>query len=205
MDWKIPIGPETGRIACHDPVFPPAMTLPGNNAHIQEQRPLCVDLFILRHGKAQPADCTTHDADRALTGKGRDEITSVAQWMVSRGYDFDVIATSPLKRARQTAEIIASFQGAKHRVVVWESLAIAGDLDAICRNLGEYEKSGKVLIVGHEPTLSMLISRIITGTDTAAIVMAKGGLAKIRNYSSLYRPSGELQWLLSPRQMIISE
>lgn len=181
------------------------MILSGNNAHIKEERPLCVDLFILRHGKAQQADCSANDAERALTGKGRDEITSVAQWMVSRGYEFDVIATSPLKRARQTAEIIGSFQGTKSRIVVWDALAVGGDLDAICWNLGQCEENGKVLIVGHEPTLSMLISRIITGIDSAAIVMVKGGLAKIRNYSFLHRPSGELQWLLSPRQMISTD
>ncbi len=150
-----------------------------------------MDLFILRHGKAQPADCTTHDAERALTGKGRDEIASVAQWMVSRGYEFDVIATSPLKRARQTADIIASFQRTKSRIVVWDALAIGGELDAICWNLGQCEENKKVLIVGHEPTLSMLISRIISGIDTAAVVMVKGGLAKIRNYSSQHRPLGD--------------
>ncbi len=164
-----------------------------------------MDLFILRHGKAQQADCTTNDAERALTVRGKDEIASVAQWMVSRGYEVDVIATSPLKRARQTAEIIASFQGTTSRITVWDALAIGGDLDAICRNIGECEENGKILIVGHEPTLSMFISRIISGTDTAAIVMVKGGLAKIRNYSSQHRPLGELQWLLSPRQMMISD
>lgn len=178
------------------------MNQSGNNAHIKERRPLNVDLFILRHGKAQAADHTIHDAERALTPKGRDEIISVAQWMESRGYTFDLIATSPLKRARQTAEIVASTHGLKDRVVVWDALGTGGELDAICHDLGQCEDTARVLIVGHEPTLSTLISRIISGSDDAAIVMAKGGLAKIRDYSFVQRPSGRLQWLLSPKQMV---
>jgi hypothetical protein len=50
--------------------------------------------------------------------------------------------------------------------------------------------------------LSMLISRIISGHDAVSLVLAKGGLAKIRNFSFDKRPSGELQWLLTPVQMM---
>ena len=48
----------------------------------------------------------------------------------------------------------------------------------------------------------MLIGRIISGGDSASLVLAKGGLAKIRNYSFNKRPSGDLQWLLTPKQMM---
>jgi len=58
-----------------------------------------------------------------------------------------------------------------------------------------------VLIVGHEPTCSQLTSRIIFGTESAGIVISKGGLVKIRNYSFQRRPSGELQWLIPVKQM----
>jgi hypothetical protein len=49
--------------------------------------------------------------------------------------------------------------------------------------------------------VSMLISRIISGHDTVSLSLAKGGLAKIRNFSFDKRPSGDLQWLLTPGQM----
>ena len=155
----------------------------------------------MRHGKAQAADSAAGDDGRALTTKGKDEIVSAAQWMESRGYTFDLIATSPKKRARQTADIVAAALGLKDRVAVWDALGASGDLDTICWNLGQCDDNKTVLIVGHEPTLSMLISRIISGTDDTAIVMAKGGLAKIRDYSFVQRPSGRLQWLLTPKQM----
>ncbi len=57
------------------------------------------------------------------------------------------------------------------------------------------------LLVGHEPLLSSLISRIITGDENAAIAMSKGALAKIREFSPLPPPAGELHWLVTAAQM----
>lgn len=172
------------------------------NPHIPRTLSFCVDLYILRHGKAEVYHSGFNDAERKLTGKGKEEIALVAQWMASRGYKFDLIATSPLKRAHETAGIIAASRGNKSGITVWESLAPGGNLDDICGDINKCEDNATVLIVGHEPSCSMLISRIICGSDSAAIVMTKGGLAKIRNYSFQPRPSGELQWLLTTRQMM---
>ena len=161
-----------------------------------------MDLYILRHGKAEPGNLGFEDAERKLTGKGKEEIALIAQWMASRGIKFDVIATSPLKRAHETAGIIAASRGLKNRITVWESLAPGGNLDDILHDISACDENATVLIVGHEPTCSMIISRIVFGHESAAIVMTKGGLAKIRNHSFQRHQSGELQWLLSAKQMI---
>jgi phosphohistidine phosphatase len=161
-----------------------------------------VDLYILRHGKAEPCDCGSKDAERKLTGKGKEEIALVAQWMATRGIKFDVIATSPFKRAHETAGIIAASRGLKSRITVWDALAPGGNLDDVCSEIGRCDENATVLIVGHEPTCSQLICRIIFGSESAGIVMSKGGLAKIRNYSSQHHPSGELQWLIPAKQMM---
>jgi len=121
--------------------------------------------------------------------------------MKSKKFRFDVIATSPLVRAFETAEIIASSLGQKERLTTWDELAPGGDPETVCYHASQYGKGATVLIVGHEPSLSMLVSRIISGNDNASIVLAKGGLAKIRNYSFKDRPSGDLQWLISQKQM----
>jgi phosphohistidine phosphatase len=161
-----------------------------------------VDLYILRHGKAEPGNLGVEDSGRKLTGKGREEIALIALWMASRGIKFDMIATSPLKRAQETAGIIAASRGLKNRIAIWESLAPGGNLDDILRDIGSCDENATVLIVGHEPTCSMLISRIVFGHESAAIVMTKGGLAKIRNHSVQRQQQGELQWLLSAKQML---
>ena len=67
-----------------------------------------MDLYSLRHGRAEPGDCEFKDAKRKLSNKGKEEIALVAQWMAARGYLFDVIATSPIRRASETAGIVAA-------------------------------------------------------------------------------------------------
>jgi phosphohistidine phosphatase len=115
---------------------------------------------------------------------------------------FDIIATSPLIRAHETAEIVARTLGRKDRLTVWEELAPDGDPDTICYHAAQFGARATILIIGHEPSLSTLISRIISGDDTVSLVLAKGGLAKIRNFSFDTRPSGDLQWLLTPGQIM---
>ncbi|MFA4878084.1 MAG: phosphohistidine phosphatase SixA [Methanoregula sp.] len=160
-----------------------------------------MDIFILRHGKAEAAGKGVADADRRLTGKGRDEILAVALWMASHDYLFDVIATSPLVRAQETAAIVGETLGEPGQIATWDYLIPGGSPDEVCREISQFPEDNMVLLVGHEPLLSTLISRIITGEDGAGIVMTKGGLARIRNFSYAGRPSGELHWLLTAKQM----
>jgi phosphohistidine phosphatase len=161
-----------------------------------------MDLFVLRHGKAEPSTDGSGDSKRALTGDGKNEIRKIGKWMRKKKFGFDVIATSPLTRAYETAEIIARSLGRKKQLAVWEELAPGGDLDTICYHAAQSGEDAEVLLTGHEPLLSMLVSRIISGDDSVSLIFAKGGLAKIRNYSLNKRPSGDLEWLLTPGQMM---
>jgi phosphohistidine phosphatase len=161
-----------------------------------------MDLFILRHGKAGQSSDNPDDSARKLSKAGRSEIREVARWMKKKNLRFDCIATSPLARAYQTAEIMAKSLDLKDRLEVWDELAPGGDPDSTCYHASQAGKDGAVILVGHEPGLSDLIGRIITGGDTASLVIAKGGLAKIRNFSFRDKPSGEVQWLLTPGQIL---
>jgi phosphohistidine phosphatase len=122
--------------------------------------------------------------------------------MRSKKLRFDVIATSPLTRANETAEIVVRSLGRKGQPETWDELAPGGDPDTVCYHAAQYGKDAAVLIIGHEPALSLLIGKIISRGGIVSLVLAKGGLAKIRNYSFDGQPSGELQWLLTPRQMM---
>jgi phosphohistidine phosphatase len=142
-----------------------------------------------------------NDADRRLTRKGRDDSAAAGRWMAAQDIRFDVIAASPLVRAQETAAIIAETLGDKNHLVTWEILAPGGNTDTVCHQIGKYEDACSILLVSHEPLLSALISRIITGNDNAAIAMTKGALAKIRDFSPTRSPSGELHWLITATQM----
>jgi phosphohistidine phosphatase len=162
---------------------------------------LCMDLFILRHGKAEKSSDGTPDAARALTREGKEEVQRVARWMKGNRIRFDAIATSPLKRARGTAKIVASVLDQKDRLVVWDELAPGGDLDTVCYHASGSGEHASVLVIGHEPGLSMLISKITGDMGNGSFGFAKAGLAKIRNFSYTKRPSGDLQWLLTPKNL----
>src|SRR5665647_463183 len=161
-----------------------------------------MDLFVLRHGKAGQSADGPDDRKRALTADGKDQMRKVGKWMRRKKFSFEIIATSPLTRAYETADIVARTLGQKERLAVWEELVPGGDMDTICYQAAQFGEDAAVLIVGHEPQLSTLISRIIAGDDSVSIILAKGGLAKIRNYAFDKRPSGDLQWLLTPRQIM---
>jgi len=160
-----------------------------------------MDLFVLRHGKAEQSS-DRPDGKRALTADGKNEMRKIGKWMRQKKFRFDIIASSPLTRAYETAEIVARTLGQKERLIVWEELGPGGDLDAISYRASLYGEDAAIILIGHEPMLSMLISRIISGYDTGSLILAKGGLAKIRNFSFDKRPSGELQWLLTPAHMM---
>jgi phosphohistidine phosphatase len=161
-----------------------------------------MDLFILRHGKAGQSPDNPDASARKLTKSGKSEIRKVARWMKKKNLRFDCIATSPFARSYQTAEIVAKSLDLKDRLEVWDELAPGGDLDTLCYHASQAGKDASVILVGHEPGLSDLICRIVAGGHTASLVMAKGGMAKIRNFSFGDKPSGELQWLLTPGQIL---
>jgi phosphohistidine phosphatase len=173
-----------------------------HNFHILE-RAYChlVDVYFLRHGKAEDAGPGRSDADRRLTKKGREEITAAGSWIAARELRFDLIAASPLARAQETATIIAGCLEQKDRFSTWKVLAPGGVPDAVYRQIGKHSDMHAILLVGHEPLLSSLISSMITGGGNAAIAMSKGSLAKIRDFSRTTSPSGELHWLVTATQM----
>jgi phosphohistidine phosphatase len=156
-----------------------------------------MDLFILRHGKAarEPPPGGT-DYDRPLTQRGRKDISETAAWMEGSGLSFDSIGTSPLVRARETAEIVAEHLSLVRVLGEWPELSPGGDEAALTGRI--FRSGGVVLVVGHEPMLSSLVSALVSG-GSARIVLSKGGLARIGDL----RPPGhgELRWLLTRDQM----
>ncbi|MDG6256960.1 MAG: phosphohistidine phosphatase SixA [Methanomicrobiaceae archaeon] len=165
-----------------------------------------MDLYILRHGKAalHVAD-PVQDAARPLTRAGAKEMQSIARWIAARGIAFDLVVTSPLPRARETAEIVARACGIEDRLVEWIELAQGHDPGTVVAKLqDECEREAcpsTVMIVGHEPGLSILISHIVAGHNEAGIVLKKGGVARIRDVAISPAVRGELTWLLTPGMM----
>jgi len=154
----------------------------------------------MRHGKAEDVGHGGTDAGRRLTKKGHEEIRAAARWMKAQELSFDLIAASPLARAQETAGIVAAALGPE-TVESWEVLVPGGNPDTVCHMIGRYPDAATLLLVGHEPLLSALASRMVAGDEDARIAMTKGAVAKIRNFSFEAGCTGELHWLITARQM----
>lgn len=159
-----------------------------------------MDLYLMRHGKAEDRGDTGTDTARRLTRKGRDEIRSAARWMKAQDLAFEPVAASPLVRAQETAGIVAEVPGSAP-VETWDALAPGGSPDEVCHAIRRYPPDAALLLVGHEPLLSALAGRIVAGNENCRIAMTRGAVAKIRDLTADAGCSGELHWLLTARQM----
>jgi phosphohistidine phosphatase len=161
-----------------------------------------MDLYLLRHGKAErTAPNGGSEDERPLTGRGKSEMQEIASWIRSQGCVIDCIATSPLIRAKDTAAIIAEVYPDAKGPEQWEELAPGMEFDRLMDRIREQDSIPSLLLLGHEPSMSACISRIISGSGHVRIELKKGGLAKIVNFFPSAQPSGDLIWLLSPRHM----
>jgi len=162
-----------------------------------------VNVFILRHGEAGTrVSMPSRDSERSLTEAGKKEMEKVAESLFGLGVEFDRIITSPLKRAMETAEIVAKAYDSKSpKLETWEELLPEGSKQALLQRLSKLRQDSDSLLVGHEPYLSTLISEIIVGNPRGRILLKKGGLAKVQITAFSPKATGELRWLLTPRHL----
>jgi phosphohistidine phosphatase len=168
-----------------------------------------MNIFILRHGKAveRGAKGFPHDADRPLTREGRDRLRRIVKALKRMEVRPDAIFTSPYLRARQTAEVVAEGLGlGGYRIVDTEALAPGGSPRVLVRELRNHKPALRdVLLTGHEPDLSRLISLLATGQPRAQLVLKKGGLCRLSASPGTLSAGqcASLEWLLTPRQMLL--
>jgi len=162
-----------------------------------------MELYVLRHAIAvlREAEGGGPDDERPLTDQGTAKLRRVVRGMKALGFSFDRILTSPYLRALQTAEIVAAEMGAPKKIEHTLHLAPAGDpralMDLLRSRRGEKRN---VLVVGHEPYLSDLISVLVSGDDRTVITLKKAGLCKLAIQTPRYGRCADLEWLLTPAQ-----
>lgn len=168
-----------------------------------------IELYLMRHGIA--ADLgeggVIRDADRPLTMEGRAKMKQAAAGLGALDLKFNIILTSPLLRARQTAEAVAEVLDLQHRVKIIESLAPgrafatgeAGHAE-IFLELGAFQFD-RALLVGHMPDLSELASHLLTGNRNLNIEFKKGSLCAIEVASLPPRGPALLKWQMTPKHL----
>jgi len=152
-------------------------------------------IYFLRHGKAESRSVWQgDDADRPLTAAGEEAVRREVEALRAMDLAPDLIVTSPLARARRTAELVAEGLGLSGRLVEDERLAHGFDAGRLERLLAAHGPAESLMVVGHEPDFSATVAELIGGGE---IVMKKGGLARV-DVAAPVAGGGELVWLLTP-------
>ena len=160
-----------------------------------------MDLFILRHGETGRSSATARDdSKRALTVEGEKEIKDISKGIKGLGIEFDYIFTSPLLRAKQTAELVSKTIVPKNQIKEMDELKPEGSKLQLYNKLSNLKQDSSVLIVGHEPYLSELIGETISSGE-CRIDLKKAGFARIRVTNILPKLKGELRWLFTPKHL----
>jgi phosphohistidine phosphatase len=158
-------------------------------------------LCLIRHGIAAPRGADVAEVDRPLTPEGVRRMRRSARGLHRLGLEIDTIWTSPLARARQTADIVAAEYAMTGSLHEEPALQPEVDVARVIEQLRKQPKQARIALVGHEPQLGHLATCLLTGLKTSALAFKKGGAACIE-IESFRRPiRGQLQWLLTPRQM----
>jgi phosphohistidine phosphatase len=164
-----------------------------------------MNLYFMRHGIALPADepSIAHDGERPLTSKGIKRMRKAAKGLRRLNIPFDALLTSPLLRARQTAEIVASTLGLEDRLEEISGLAPESTVEHLMFGLTRYQDRSHVLLVGHEPLLSKTLISLLSCGKSAnlSLELKKGSLCRVEIEALPASSPAKFHWLLSPKQL----
>ena len=158
-------------------------------------------IYLLRHGIAAPLGEENHftDARRMLTPEGASKMREASLGLKKLGITFDLVASSPLIRAKETAEIIVEVLKIKEPLQEWDELTPAASIDGLTRRLQRHQNRTSVLLAGHQPFMGLLACFLILGSDKISLDFKKGGMCCIRVDEVPPRSAGELVWMLTPK------
>jgi phosphohistidine phosphatase len=157
-----------------------------------------VIVYFLRHGLAGVREAWQgDDAKRPLTKKGIKNLVTQAKTLARLDLQLEVIITSPLTRAFQTADIVARALKMVAQLQQDERLRPGFSRDALEQVLADHPQAKNIMLVGHEPDFSLTISALIGG---GKVILKKGSLTRV-DITTTDPLRGDLVWLLPPKSM----
>jgi phosphohistidine phosphatase len=157
-------------------------------------------LFLIRHGVAEErGDAWPDDAKRPLSEDGIERFQRSARGLARLDVWIDVVLTSPLVRARQTADIVASAFDPRPSIITIESLAPGGSYASLVADLEKHGRKTRIALVGHEPGIGELGARLIGSRHS--FEFKKGAVCRIDVDDIPPVGPGDLRWFLTPKVM----
>jgi phosphohistidine phosphatase len=159
-----------------------------------------MDLYIVRHAIAFERDSSKwpDDGDRPLTPEGEAKFRKATRGLRRLVRTVDVVLSSPFARAWRTAELLEEEAGWPPPVAQDELRAERPAAEGV-RALGAVSDRGAVAVVGHEPGLSELASLLLSGNDSVAFDLKKGGVIALGLSDGTGPGSGYLRWTVTPK------
>lgn len=158
------------------------------------------ELYLVRHGVAEERGPKWPDDNkRPLTADGMSRMKKSARGLDRIDVKFDVILTSPLVRARQTADILSAEMEGHPTIVNVDSLAPGAKPDALNADLEKHTRKTRIALVGHEPGIGELAARLVGSRHP--IEFKKGAVLRIDVDQIPSSGPGELRWMMPPRIM----
>jgi phosphohistidine phosphatase len=158
-------------------------------------------LYIVRHGIAYEPESTGFEDDRQrpLTAKGREKVNKIANTLKKLGIQPDLILSSPYTRAEQTASVLAKILDRKKDLQFSDLLIPMGKPDEIIGDIIENHMLDELMIVSHEPCISLLISTLVAGNLDLAITIKNGGVCCLAADDLRIERRATIEWLLTPK------
>ncbi len=165
-------------------------------------------LILFRHGVALDRDLAIlqkiEDANRPLTERGRERSLKMAKHLKSWEDGVDLIVTSPLVRAKQTADILFHVMKSAD-VSVSSELVPSAPPQAFAQWLKTHAKTAvKILVVGHEPQMSQFASWALAGSEDSFLNLKKSGILclEFQSLAEISRESAILAWSIQPKLLL---
>jgi phosphohistidine phosphatase len=158
-------------------------------------------LYLIRHGEASQriGGAVMTDAQRPLTDEGRAETRQVASGLKKLSVRPDIILSSPLVRAYQTAEIFADVFGMPTSVHITDALAPGGNASDVYKSIRDFKQFNEALLVGHEPDMGRLAATLLWAGPELDMPFKKAGICRIDITSIPPTSPGTLKWFITPK------
>jgi len=156
-----------------------------------------MQIYFLRHANAgEPKLNPAKDEQRPLDELGVEQSYVVGRALRALELKVDAVVSSPLVRAKQTASIVAGEIGQEHKLVTDDALRPDAPYEQFEQLLARYKGKEAIMIVGHNPSQTEFLNRLVTGEDSEAVELKKGAVARVDKDG---RKPAVLKWMMPPK------
>ena len=155
-----------------------------------------MEIYIVRHGDAEPRVSGLAEADRKLTPKGKRDTERMARLAAAMNVRPDITLTSPYRRAKETAAIVLNSLKSD-KLVETSTLLPEEKPEQVWKEIRSHAKAREILVVGHEPQLSAFVAYLLDSPDLT-LDFKKSALVRIQIDKLGAAPEGEWKWIVTP-------